>query len=152
MTWVYCEPMKRQPRATFLAAICCIGAGLAVIGCKSEDAGGRVLVVGLDGMDPRTIDLLVSEGRLPNFERLQREGVHARLRSRHPLISPVIWTTIATGKTPDQHGIGHFVATNPKTGEVIPATSQMRRTRAIWNIGSEHDHSVAVVGWWSTLR
>ena len=70
----------------------------------------RVIVLGLDGMDPRTIDLLMSEGKLPNFARLRQEGAYSRFRSSPPLLSPVIWTTVATGKTPDQHGIGHFTA------------------------------------------
>ena len=56
----------------------------------------------------------MSEGKLPNFARLRQEGAYGRLQSSPPLLSPVIWTTIATGKTPDQHGIGHFVAVSPR--------------------------------------
>ena len=74
------------------------------------------MVLGIDGADPATIDLLMSEGKLPNFARLRREGAYGPLKSAEPLLSPVIWTTIATGKTPDQHQIGHFVAVNPSTG------------------------------------
>ena len=57
--------------------------------------------------------------------------------SSKPLLSPIIWTTIATGKTPDQHHIGHFVAVNEKTGEQLPVTSQMRKVKALWNILSD---------------
>jgi tetratricopeptide (TPR) repeat protein len=62
----------------------------------------------------------------------------------------VIWTTVATGKLPDKHGIGHFVAVNEKTGEQLPATSQMRGVKALWNILSDAGRQVAVVGWWAT--
>ena len=62
---------------------------------------------------------------------------------------PVIWTTIATGKTPDQHRIGHFVAVNEK-GEQLPVTSQMRKVKALWNILSDAGRRVGVVGWWAT--
>ncbi len=111
---------------------------------------GRVLVLGLDGMDPRAIDLLMSEGKLPNFAKLRKDGAYGRLISSKPLLSPVVWNTIATGKTPDQHGIAHFVAIDPKTGESQPVTSQMRRVKAVWDIASDKAKKVAVVGWWAT--
>ena len=110
----------------------------------------RVLVLGLDGTDPRAVDLLIAEGRLPNFTKLRSEGAYGRLRSQKPLLSPVIWTTIATGKSPEEHGIGHFVAVDEDTGEQLPATSDMRKVKALWNIASEKDKKVAVVGYWAT--
>lgn len=119
-------------------------------GCGPEKPGSRILVLAADGMDPEAIDLLISEGKLPNFEKLQREGVYAPLRSEYPLLSPVVWTTVATGKRPYDHGIGHFVVRNDKSGQWIPVTSRMRRVKALWNIFSEMDRKVAVVGWWAT--
>ncbi len=101
-------------------------------------------------MDPRTIDLLMSEGKLPNFAKLRKDGAYGRLISAKPLLSPVVWTTIATGKTPDQHGIGHFVALDPDTGESLPVTSDNRRVKAVWDIASEKQKKVGVVGWWAT--
>src|SRR5690349_7933756 len=83
--------------------------------CHSRSIPGRVVVLGLDGMDPDAVDLLMGEGKLPNFARLRQEGAYGRLESSLPLLSPVIWTTIATGKPPDEHGIGHFTAINKKT-------------------------------------
>jgi arylsulfatase A-like enzyme len=118
-------------------------------GCGNPRPGGRVLVLGLDGLDPRAVDLLVSEGKLPNFAKLKREGASGTLRSRQPLLSPVVWTTIATGKLPEQHGIGHFVAIDP-AGREIPVTRSMRRVKALWNIASEAGKTVGVVGWWAT--
>jgi tetratricopeptide (TPR) repeat protein len=92
----------------------------------------------------------MSEGKLPNFARLRREGAYGRLRSFEPMLSPILWTTIATGRTPDAHGIGHFVALDPKTGESLPVTSDMRKVRALWELLSERGRSSAVVGWWAT--
>ena len=57
---------------------------------------------------------------------------------------------MATGKTPDRHGIGHFVAVNSSTGEQLPVTSQMRKASALWNILSGAGRTTAVVGWWAT--
>jgi predicted AlkP superfamily phosphohydrolase/phosphomutase len=132
-------------RAGLLLAVLALG-----IACGGSGKSGRVLVLALDGMDPRAIDLLMSEGKLPNFAKLRQDGAYGRLISSKPLLSPVVWTTIATGKTPDQHGIGHFVAINEKSGEPEPVTSQMRRVKAVWNILSENNKKVAVVGWWAT--
>jgi tetratricopeptide (TPR) repeat protein len=123
---------------------------LCAAGCRSPSGNGRVIVLGLDGMDPQAVDLLMSEGKMPNFAKLRQEGAYGRLTSRKPLLSPIIWTTIATGKTPEEHRIGHFVAVNEKTGEQLPVTSQMRKTKALWNIFSASARSVGVVGWWAT--
>jgi tetratricopeptide (TPR) repeat protein len=136
----------RVAAAVALAA----GLGLFVGSCGGSGKPARVIVLGLDGADPSTIDLLLSEGRLPNFARLRQGGAYAPLRSQKPLLSPVIWTTIATGQTPDRHRIGHFVAVNQSTGESLPVTSQMRRVKAVWNILSGAGRSVDVVGWWAT--
>ena len=138
--------MRRFWRAGGVAAM---AAAALLAACRRGDAPGRVIVFGLDGADPATIDLLLSEGKLPHFAKLRREGAYAPLLSQKPLLSPVIWTTIATGKTPDVHRIGHFVAVNA-AGEQLPVTSRMRRVKALWNILSDEDRSSAVVGWWAT--
>jgi Flp pilus assembly protein TadD len=138
--------MIRGARRTLLAGLAALGFALA---CRRGDAPGRVIVFGLDGADPATIDLLLSEGKLPHFARLRQTGAYAPLLSQKPLLSPVIWTTIATGKTPDLHRIGHFVAVNA-SGEQLPVTSSMRRVKALWNILSDKGRSAAVVGWWAT--
>lgn len=119
-------------------------------GCQRAPAGSKVIVLGIDGIDPEAIALLVSEGKLPNFARLARGGASGTLRSSRPMLSPILWTTIATGRAPADHGIGHFVAVNEKTGEQLPVTSQMRKVRALWNIVSAAGKRVAVVGWWAT--
>src|SRR5262249_24035246 len=67
-----------------------------------------------------------------------------------PVLSWIIWTTMATGLPPEEHHIGHFVAVNEKTGEQLPVTSQMRKVKALWNILSGAGRTVDVVGWWAT--
>ena len=138
--------MKWFLRAAGAAAV---AGAVLFAACRRGNSTGRVIVFGLDGADPATIDLLLSEGKLPHFAKLRREGAYAPLVSQKPLLSPVIWTTIATGKTPDVHRIGHFVAVNA-AGEQLPVTSRMRQVKALWNILSDQDRSSAVVGWWAT--
>ena len=133
----------RRAGATALALI-------AVLVACAGHRQGRVIVLGLDGLDPRAVDLLMSEGKMPSFARMRLRGAYARERSAPPLLSPVLWTTVATGTPPDQHGIAHFVATDPASGESLPVTSTLRRRKALWNIASEARRRVAVVGWWAT--
>jgi len=123
---------------------------LLLSACQSTSKPGRIMVLGFDGMDPQTVDLLMSEGKMPNFSKIRQNGAYGRLISSKPLLSPIIWTTIATGKPPDQHGIGHFVAVNEKTGEQLPVTSQMRKVKAVWDMFSNAGKKVGVVGWWAT--
>ncbi len=109
-----------------------------------------MVVLGIDSLDPDVVELLASEGKMPNFAKLRKEGAFGRLRSSEPILSPIIWTTIATGKRPTEHGIGDFTAINEKTGERLPVTSQMRQVNALWNILTGAGKSVGVVGWWAT--
>ena len=118
--------------------------------CGATPRPNRVIVLGLDGLDPQALDLMMSEGLMPNFARLRQEGAYGKLRAADPMLSPVLWTTIATGKDPSHHGIGHFVAAESEKGDKLPVTSTMRRVEAVWNIASDAGRRVATVGWWAT--
>ena len=123
---------------------------VAASGCSRSEDHGKIIVLGLDGIDPGVVDLMLSEGKLPSFAKLRQEGAYGPLTSMKPMLSPILWTTIATGKPPSEHHIGHFVAINEATGEQLPVTSQMRKVKALWNIFSAADRTVGVVGWWAT--
>jgi len=71
-------------------------------------AAPRVVLVGLDGASWSVIDPLVEAGRMPNLKAFLKRGVHAELETVEPVISPVVWTSIATGQPPEIHGIGDF--------------------------------------------
>lgn len=140
---------SNRARVALIAFLLLAILGVLGSGCR-QTTQPRILVLGFDGLDPEAIDLLLSEGKLPNFAKLRREGAYGRLKTFRPTLSPILWTTIATGKTPDQHGIGHFVATDPETGRDQPVTSDMRRVQALWNIFSAADRTVGTLGWWAT--
>jgi tetratricopeptide (TPR) repeat protein len=120
-------------------------------GPPAPDAGGRILLVGLDGADWNIIDPLVRSGRLPHLDRLIRSGVRAKLQSTSPMLSPVLWTSIATGMLPPRHGILDFVAGTEREGERVPVSSTQRKVKAFWNILSERGLDVGIVGWWATF-
>jgi tetratricopeptide (TPR) repeat protein len=111
--------------------------------------GRRVLLVGLDAADWAAIDPLVAAGRLPTFARLRAAGHAATLVATPPLLSPIIWTTIATGRPADEHGVLDFMVDLPGGGQG-PVGSIHRKTAALWTLFSSRGRSVAVVGWWAT--
>lgn len=75
----------------------------------------RIIVIGLDGLDPRRVERLMGEGRLPSFSKVAEQGCFERLGSTNPPISPVAWSTFLTGVNPGKHGIFDFVARDPYT-------------------------------------
>ncbi|MEW6359024.1 MAG: alkaline phosphatase family protein [Planctomycetota bacterium] len=120
-------------RRTFLKA----GAAAAIAGgMGAAHAGGaprrRVLVLGIDGMDPGLLQRYVAEGRMPNFARLMKEGGFKPLRSSIPPQSPVAWSNFITGMNPGAHGIFDFIHRDPAT--LVPYFSTSRTsppTRAL---------------------
>ena len=89
-----------------------------VIGCGRDstvrDLGTRAVVIGVDGADWKIIDALVAEGELPNFEHLRRQGVWGKIATLPDIpLSPVIWTSVATGKTGAKHGVAWFMVGRP---------------------------------------
>jgi tetratricopeptide (TPR) repeat protein len=112
---------------------------------------GRVLVVGWDGADWRTAAPLMASGRMPNLARLVREGASGDLRSYDPMFSPLLWTTVATGKAPTEHGIADFLVKDAATGERHPITSDFRKVKALWNILGEFDRTSSWIGWWASF-
>ena len=127
---------------------------------ESEDVAHReprrpggpppVLWVGLDGVDWEFMDRLSAEGKLPNWSRLVSEGASYRLSSFMPILSPVVWTTIATGVGPDLHRVLDFQEVDPRTGQKVPITGESRAVPAVWNLASSRGLRVEVVGWWAT--
>ena len=71
----------------------------------------RVVLVGIDGGSWNVIDPLLAAGELPNLAAIAASGVTAELTTVEPVISPVVWTSLATGVAPERHGIRHFLAT-----------------------------------------
>lgn len=114
-------------------------------------AGTRpVIWIGLDGLDWELMDSLGERGQVPNWKRLAGSGFGARLESFRPMLSPIVWTTLATGVGPEIHGVLDFQEVDPKTGAKVPISGASRQAPAIWNIASRAGRKVGVVGWWAT--
>lgn len=123
----------------------------ALVACGSPSAGhrNRVLLVGVDGMEWDVVLPLLHEGKLPNLAKAMSSGSYGLLESTKPNYSPIIWTSVATGKVEDKHGILGFVHKEADPPRLY--TNRDRTTKAIWNILTDEDRRVAVVGWWMTF-
>lgn len=78
-------------------------------GCGAEPASrGRVVLIGLDGASWNLLDPMVKAGELPRFKALMDRGVSADLASVPPFLSPPVWTSIATSRMPEDHGVFYF--------------------------------------------
>ena len=60
----------------------------------------RVIVIGLDGLEPKIVEAMLAAGELPNLQRLQAQGGFARVATTSPAQTPVAWSTFATGTNP----------------------------------------------------
>ncbi len=85
---------------------------------------GRLVFLGLDGQDPRLTERMMAEGKLPSFQRLRERGSYRRIASTFPALSPVAWSTFATGVNPGRHNIFDFLARDPRT--YLPTISSVR--------------------------
>jgi hypothetical protein len=152
-------------------------APISLHGPEVASASVSVLVIAVDGAEWDVLQPLIDAGEAPRLAALQTAGVSFRLRSLPVPASPVVWTTVATGKGPEEHGIEGFLSTTlrfespfrraamgapsprlrcllhliPGAGtEELPVTALDRRTTAIWNQASAAGRTVVTVGWWGT--
>ncbi|MEZ5331898.1 MAG: alkaline phosphatase family protein [Thermoanaerobaculia bacterium] len=138
--------MRRVPVVLALLGL------LGTSGCGPRGSGPErhpLLVVGVDGLEWDVLLPLLAAGELPTLAGWIERGRAGLLETFEPTQSPVIWTTVATGKTWRDHGISGFVRRGPD-GEAQLLTSLDRRAAALWNMTDHAGLRTAVVGWWMT--
>jgi predicted AlkP superfamily phosphohydrolase/phosphomutase len=139
---------------------------LALVSCRrdygrAQDAH-KLIILGIDGMDPQLLRQFMGEGRMPNFAKLAQQGSFRELTTSIPPQSPVAWSNLITGMNAGGHGIFDFIHRDPKTHELYFSTSrvegpkhsihlgnwvvplgggsaeQLRKGKAFWEILDEH--------------
>jgi hypothetical protein len=138
--------------------------------------GLRVVLVGIDGLDAGLADALVARGQMPHLQALRGRAARARLVVEPEQVPAIVWTTIATGRGPDAHGIqsmggrrlagmrtpvalgdeSAFARALGNASDLLrlsrpqAPSSVLRSVKALWNVASEKGLRVGVVNWWAT--
>ena len=139
--------------------------------------GLRVRVLAIDGLERRMAEQMVARGEMPALAALLSSGARASLRAEPERVPAIVWTTIATGRGPEAHGIesaearrvaglrtpvrldgerSPFVSALGAATDLLritraqPPSAALRSVKAFWNVASEKGLRVGVVNWWAT--
>lgn len=139
--------------------------------------GLRVRLVAVDGLERRMAEHLVAAGEMKTLASLLGKGAHARLRAEPERVPAIVWTTIATGRGPEAHGIqsadsrrvtglrtplsldaekSPFTSALGAASDLLrltrpqPPSAVLRSVKTFWNVASEKGLRVGVVNWWAT--
>ncbi|HEX5269186.1 MAG TPA: alkaline phosphatase family protein, partial [Gemmataceae bacterium] len=137
--------MSRKPsRRTFLkaaagtAAVAAAGAAYWAGGRRSapKSIGKKVIVIGIDGMDPRLCEVMMEAGDLPNLARLRASGGFGALGTSIPPQSPVAWANFINGAGPGSHGIFDFIHRDPhQQCRAVNSLTEMVPGEGAWEVG-----------------
>jgi len=106
----------------------------------------KLVIVGIDAGTWKIILPLLREGRLPNFQALMERGSSGYLATlKTTSASPVLWTSILTGKLPEKHGIKGYISVRG-----FPVNSTMRKVKDLAEILSDGGYTVGFVGFWAS--
>lgn len=138
--------------------------------------GLRIRVLGIDGLEARMAEQMLARGEMPNLQALLASGARARLQAEPERVPAIVWTTVATGRGPEAHGIqapgarrlaGMRTPVSLGSGEgplgrlgaatdllrltrTEPPSSVLRSVKTFWNVASDKGLRVGVVNWWAT--
>jgi len=128
----------------------------------------RVIVVGLDGLEPSLTEQFMADGLLPNLAKLREQGCYRLLGTTWPPLSPVAWSSFSTGTNPGKHNIFDFIMRTPnyqptissvriraprrklKLGSYLfplsrPEINALRKSKPFWTVLGEHGVFSAVL-------
>ena len=108
--------------------------------CRSAPAHSRsdqrLIILGIDGMDPQLLHRFMREGKMPNFAKLEAQGDFRPLTTSIPPQSPVAWSNLITGMNAGGHGIFDFIHRDPKTLALYFSASRVEGPKHAIHLGS----------------
>ena len=120
-------------RSFRILAVLLATAGLWLVAQDSSAGNKKVIILGIDGMDPELLSRFIEAGELPNLAQVVSEGDFSPLQTTMPPLSPVAWSSFITGMDPAGHGIFDFLHRDPATtmpifamAEALPPTWQLK--------------------------
>lgn len=96
----------------------------------------KVIVIGLDGLEPSIVEPMLERGELPNLAKIRATGGYSRLKTTYPAQTPVAWSSFATGTNPGGHGIFDFICRDPQTYQPDVALSRFERPKNVFSVPS----------------
>jgi predicted AlkP superfamily phosphohydrolase/phosphomutase len=113
---------------------------------RGKGSSRKMIILGLDGLDPKLTERWMAEGKLPNLKALAESGYYRQLRTTFPPLSPVAWSTFATGVNPAKHNIFDFLNRDLRTyapelslARVTRSSIELRRkSKPFWEILGSH--------------
>jgi predicted AlkP superfamily phosphohydrolase/phosphomutase len=105
-------------------------------GGGQASAPHKVIILGIDGMDPQLLRQFIREGKMPNFKRLAEQGSFRELTTSIPPQSPVAWSNLITGMNAGGHGIFDFIHRDPKTMQLYFSTSRVEGPKHSIHLGN----------------
>ncbi len=108
----------------------------------------KVLLIGWDAADWQVIHPLMDAGKMPAMERLVNNGVMGNISTLEPVLSPMLWSSITTGKYAFKHGVHGFTEPDPNSESIRPVSSLSRKAKGIWNILNQNGYKSNVISWW----
>lgn len=149
--------MNKSKRTLAIAATLLVALGFSAKALLTQRAEKpfkkKIVVLGLDALDPAIVERLIQAGKLPRFARLKGTGSYSRLSTTNPPQSPVAWAAFATGKNPGKNGVFDFIKRDPQTyglklvfsGEKGKAPGRLLKEKGFWNYASEKKVPVVVL-------
>jgi predicted AlkP superfamily phosphohydrolase/phosphomutase len=96
----------------------------------------RLIVLGIDGMDPDLLKRFMAEGKMPNFKKLAQQGSFLPLTTSTPPQSPVAWSNLITGMNSGGHGVFDFIHRDPSTRTPYFSTSRVEGPKHMLPVGN----------------
>lgn len=115
-------------------------------------ASSKVMVLGIDGMDPRLTKIMIEKGNMPNLKEFIARGSAREdlmMLGAQPTVTPPMWTTLSTGAYPMTHGITCFFRKSDLGLDYMEYNLDSRYCLAeqIWNVTAEAGKKTLVYTW-----
>jgi predicted AlkP superfamily phosphohydrolase/phosphomutase len=130
--------LKTRTRKLCLTLTLCAAATL-LFACQRPakwHGDQKLIILGIDGMDPQLLKRFMAEGRMPNFSALAAKGSFRLLTTSIPPQSPVAWSNLITGMNAGGHGIFDFIHRDPHTLQLYFSASRVEPPKHGFHLGS----------------
>ena len=112
------------------ALLAALAATALLGGTRANAPARRLVVLGIDGLDPQLLERFIGEGAMPAFAALSERGGRSELATSVPPQSPVAWSDFITGTGPGEHGVFDFVALDRQTLQPYLSTARVEQAAA----------------------